>query len=608
MAETLGSRSAEYGNGRPADLSDTQLDGKQLFDLGLVGADEVGAGGWSYGTVTADPLVRGSEPIPLLEAAAERGERVLWGAARGWGESQGASLDLSRLERRLRAYGYYRTLDPGLSLKSFEARELPVPAPVVGDEGLGEAGFRERYGVGPFVDARKDRFSTIGMDVDTASWTLARGSLRAGRLPPREAVRVEECVNAFGEEVPSDPEEVFAFSAEGGPSPFGEGLDLLKIAVKARDLREGERKDAVLTFLVDASGSMAASPTGGSEGQLVVEGASRLEVVRGALGALVRALAPEDRVQIVAYSTHPYLVLPLTPARESARILGAVGSLEPSGATNLESGLDLAYRVADEAFNPRAVNRVVLCSDGVANLGARGPEEILRRVEVFARRGIYLWAVGFGLEKYDDGMLETLADRGNGKYDHVDDPARARELFQRIIPSTLQVLAADAKIQAEFDPEVVSHYRLLGYENRDIRDEDFRNDKVDAGEVGPGNTVTVLYEILRRPRAAGDLGRIFVRYRDVGTSRVEERSYPISAGVLATRLGETTDRFRFIASVAELAELLRGSYWSRDGSYARVLEVLGGLSPGFRATEQWREVAELALRAQMLTLRTLAER
>jgi Ca-activated chloride channel family protein len=495
-----------------------------------------------------------------------------------------------------------------LTPQSFAARELRVPSPTFGDEGLGAAEFRRRYGVNPFVDARTDRFSTFGMDVDTASWSLAVASLRSGKLPQREAVRVEEFVNSFGEEIPVDPQEVFAFAAEGGPSPYGEGLDLLKITVKARDLREGERKDAVLTFVLDASGSMAAALSSKEDGKLALEGASRLEVVRGALRTLVESLSPEDRVQIVAYSTNPYLVLPLTPAREAARILGAVASIEPSGATNLEAGLDLAYRVADEAFSPRAVNRVVLCSDGVANLGARGPEEILKKVEVFARRGIYLSAVGFGLGKYDDAMLETLADRGNGKYDHVDSPQRAEDIFRENLPTTLQVLAADAKIQVEFDPEVVSHYRLLGYENRDIRDEDFRNDKVDAAEVGPGSTVTVLYEIRRRSTAAGDLGRIFVRYRDVGTQRVEERSYPLSAGVLATGLAETTDRFRFVASVAELAELLRESYWSRDGSYGKVLEVLRTLGPELRSSPQWREVAEAAFRAQMLTVKALAER
>ncbi|MGQ9592665.1 MAG: YfbK domain-containing protein, partial [Planctomycetota bacterium] len=584
---------------------DTDFGGDGLLWEYLAEASEYALG------ATRRTLGYAEKLLPPQSRLADKGGAVSDGAK----SSAGLAPRLGDLERRLRAFAHYRALDPSLSFETFAARDLRVPPPAIGDEGLGAEGFRRRYGVHPFVETRLDRFSTFGMDVDTASWSLAVAHLRAGKLPPPKAVRVEEFVNSFGEDIPVDPEEVFAFAAEGGPSPFGEGLDLLKIAVKARELREGERKDAVLTFLIDTSGSMAAALSSGIEkepsgraSRKAVEGASRLEAVQGALAALLESLSSEDRVQIVAYATTPYLVLPLTPAREAERIVGAVRSIQPSGATNLEAGLDLAYRVADEAFNPRAVNRVILASDGAANLGARDPEEILKRVEVFARRGIYLSALGFGLGKYDDAMLETLADRGNGNYAHVDSPERAREILRANLPRTLQVLAADAKIQVEFDPEVVTHYRLLGYENRDIRDEDFRNDKVDAGEVGPGSTVTVLYEIRRKAAATGNLGRIFVRYRDVGTGRVEERDYPLSPGVLATRLEETTDRFRFVASVAELAELLRGSYWARDGSYAKVLEVLGGLSPEFRATAAWREVAEAALRAQALTVRELAGR
>jgi Ca-activated chloride channel family protein len=203
-------------------------------------------------------------------------------------------------------------------------------------------------------------------------------------------------------------------------------------------------------------------------------------------------------------------------------------------------------------------------------------------------------------------MLETLSNRGNGNYIHIDSRGEAQKIFQTNLPKTLSVLAQDAKIQVEFDPEVVSHYRLLGYENRDIRDEDFRDDRVDAGEVGPGTTVTVLYEILRRRSSHGDLGRIYLRYRDTGAQRVEERSYPLSPGVLATHLEETSDRFRLAASVAETAELLRKSYWARDGSYAKVLEVLRTLGPEAQSRPEVRELFELALRAQVLAVEALS--
>jgi Ca-activated chloride channel family protein len=501
----------------------------------------------------------------------------------------------------LRGYEHYRGLDGSLTWEKFEARALEVPTPSVGDEGLGQEEFRKRYGSNPFVEVARDPLSTFAMDVDTASYTLARNALASGRLPDPRTVRVEEFVNYFREDLPSDPDAAFSVFCEGGPSPFGEGLELLKIAVKARELRPGERKAAVLTFVVDVSGSMAAGGSGAPS-----EDQSRLELVRMALRTLLDSLGPADRVGLVSYGTHASLVLPHTSVRERARILGAIGGLEPGGATNVEAGLDLGYRVADEVFDPRSVNRIVLCSDGVANLGARGPEEILRKVEVFAHRGIFLSSVGFGMSKYNDRMLETLSNRGNGNYAYVDGPDEARRIFQERLVQTLDVLAQDAKIQVEFRPEVVSHYRLLGYENRDIADADFRNDKVDAGEVGPGTQVTVLYEIRRTANPSGDLGRVFLRYKDVGTQRVEEVNYPLSPGVLATDLAATSDTFRFTACVAEIAELLRDSYWSRDGSHGKVLEVLASLGAEFRARPQWAEVATLALQAQALTLARIA--
>ncbi|MGH9361110.1 MAG: vWA domain-containing protein, partial [Thermoanaerobaculia bacterium] len=314
--------------------------------------------------------------------------------------------DPSVAEGRLRAYYWARRLDRRLTPQEFKAHWFEVPPPVVGDEGLGEQGFRKRYGVHPFVDTSRDHLSTFGMDVDTASYTLARNLLRSGKLPEPKQVRVEEFVNYFREEVPTDPELVFSVACEGGPAPFGAGLDLLKITVKARELRANEVKPAVLTFAVDTSGSMNLE--------------DRLGLVRGALKTLVASLKPEDRVGIVAYDAHAYLVLPHTAAREGRRILGAIDSLAPGGGTNVEAGLELAYRVADEVFEPRAVNRVILASDGVANVGARGPDEILKKVQVFARRGIYLSAVGFGMGRYNDALLETLANQGNGNYAYVD--------------------------------------------------------------------------------------------------------------------------------------------------------------------------------------------
>jgi Ca-activated chloride channel family protein len=227
---------------------------------------------------------------------------------------------------------------------------------------------------------------------------------------------------------------------------------------------------------------------------------------------------------------------------------------------------------------------------------------LLRKVRVYADRGIYLSVVGFGEERYDDAFLERIANQGNGQYGYVSSIDDAVRLFSDNLPSALSVLARDAKIQVDFDPTVVRQYRLLGYENRDVKDEDFRNDKIDAGEVGPGSTVTAIYEVVRRPASAGDLGRVHLRYHDTSLGRVEEIDFPIPPGVVATRLEGTSERFRLLASVAELAELLRGSYFARDGALSAVLGTLATLSPATVARPEVREVIDMTLRAREITL------
>ncbi|MCP3913971.1 MAG: DUF3520 domain-containing protein, partial [bacterium] len=299
------------------------------------------------------------------------------------------------------------------------------------------------------LDAR----STFGLDVDTASYARARAALRAGKLPDPGTVRVEECINSFPEKVKVPQDKIFSVFCEGGPSPFGRDVDLLKITVKSRALRAGERRDAVLTFAVDTSGSMAHGDT--------------ISQVRSALKTLVRSLKPTDRVAVVAFSSSPFVLLPHTSVRDRERVLAAIDSLSPMGGTNVEAGLDLAYKVADESLEPRALNRIVLCSDGAANVGTRGPEKILESVKVYARRGVYLSAVGFGQKGYQDAMLQRLADEGNGNYSSGSSRKGAEEIFRKNLPSTLEVLAKNAKIQVTFDKSVIARYRLLGYEKRD---------------------------------------------------------------------------------------------------------------------------------------------
>jgi len=521
-----------------------------------------------------------------------------------------AAFDPNALERSLRGYRYFRAENPQLTFRDFLRRPAPVPAPVLTDLGLDEDLYIERYGTRPFVDCARDNLSTFGMDVDTASYTLTRARLREGKLPEADTVRVEEFLNYFKQPYTVSGEDAFGVFAEGAPEPFGStafqavnehgqdaratsraAVELLKIGIKSREARPDERKPAMLTFVVDTSGSMVRD--------------DRLELVREALKGLIGDLSPDDAVAIVGFSNEAELLLPRTQARHKQRLLDAIAALEAHGATNIEAGLNLAYRIADESYSPDAVNRMILCSDGAANVGAKGPDELLKLVKVFAGRGIDLCTIGFGMGQYHDKMMMTLADNGNGTYHFVDSQAEARKVFREQLPPHLNVLAKDAKVQVEFNPDVIARYRLLGYEKRKIADADFRNDKITAGEVAHSTLVTVMYEILRKPGSHGPLGKVYLRWKDAAYKQtvVVERNYPLSEGILVGDVRSASPELRFLACVARFAELLRGSPWVRDSSYAAVLGQLYQLPPEFRERAEWKEVQELVRRAQELSVK-----
>ncbi len=451
--------------------------------------------------------------------------------------------------------------------------------------------FFRHYGVNPFIDTEDDHLSTFAIDVDTASYTVARRFLNDGNLPDPDSVRVEEFVNFFdqGYEVPTD--DAFAIHVEGAPSPFGSANHwLMRVGLQGREIHEEQRKDATLVFTIDISGSMARE--------------DRLGLVKQSLRLMVDELRSNDEVAIVTYGDRGSVLLEPTPGRNKGEILRAIDSLSPGGSTYVEDGLKVAYKLAVEGIVPGRITRVMVLSDGVGNVGNTGPDSILNQVRQYVDEGVTLTTVGFGMGNYNDILMEQLANDGDGAYYYVDTLSEARRIFVDDLTGTLQYIARDAKVQVDFNPETVSRYRLLGYENRDVADEDFRDDTVDAGEIGAGHSVTALYELKLREGADGTLGTVYMRYEDANLDEVKEISRQFLTGDLAFSFEEASNRFQLAAAVAEFAEVLRGSYWAREGSLDTVAgeaRRLQQLMPGAS------DVAEFAgLTAQAARLRGIA--
>lgn len=441
--------------------------------------------------------------------------------------------------------------------------------------------FYKNHGTNPFIDTEDDNFSTFGMDVDTASYSVMRRYLRDGLLPPSDAVRVEEFVNAFDYNYTPPTKDTFAVHIEGAPSKFGEGkrLQLLRIGIQGRVIPDNNRKDSVLTFVIDVSGSM--------------ERENRLDLVKRALFILLNQLRPGDEVGVVVYGSNARVVLPHTGIENREYILQAINKLRPDGSTNAEAGLRMGYKLALKNSKSDCINRVILCSDGVANVGQTGPDAILKEIGNYVKEGVTLTTVGFGMGNYNDVLMEQLANKGNGSYAYVDTIKEAKRVFVENLTGTLQVIAKDAKIQVEFNPKTVSRFRLLGYENRALAHEDFRKDDVDAGEVGSGHSVTALYEIKLHENADGKLATVFIRHEDPDTQQVTEVSETIAMHQLKQSFAEASSEFQLAAAIAEYAEILKESYWAKEGSLAAVQETIEGVLSHLQAkTPQHKERQE----------------
>ncbi len=432
----------------------------------------------------------------------------------------------------------------------------------------------------PFLAVVSQPLSTFSVDVDTASYSNVRRFIQAGQKVPADAVRIEEMINYFSYRYasPGTGRDPFSVDMELTTAPWAPAHMLARIAVSARPLDVKNRKPANLVFLVDVSGSM--SPP------------NRLPLVQRSMRMLVDHLGPADRVAIVVYAGSEGLALPSTPCNRKSEIILALDRLHAGGTTNGGAGIELAYRVARENFIPGGINRIILATDGDFNVGVTSKGELLKLVEKQAKSNIFLTVLGFGMGNYKDSMLEELSNRGNGNYAYIDHLMEAKRVLVSQFGGTLVTVAKDVKLQVEFNPKLVSGYRLIGYENRLLAARDFNDDQKDAGEIGAGHTVTALYELipagmpvpgenvdpLRYQTPPGntsaavdssELMMVKVRYKDPEGDTSRLLQFPVENA--STSFGEASENTRFAVAVAGFGMLLKESKHAGDLTFEQVL-------------------------------------
>ena len=442
--------------------------------------------------------------------------------------------------------------------------------------------------------------STFSIDVDTGAYANVRRFLNEGRLPPQDAVRVEEMINYFDYDYapPSNRAAPFRVSTEVAPAPWNSSSLLLSVGIKGFEVAAEQRPAANLVFLIDVSGSM--------------NSLDKLPLLQKSFHLLTKQLGARDRVSMVVYAGSSGVVLEPTPGDQKHRIYEAVERLSAGGSTNGAQGIERAYQLAHATFMKGGINRVILATDGDFNVGTVDFEQLVDMAERERTTGVELTTLGFGTGNYNDQLMERLADAGNGNYAYIDTLSEARKVLVSQLSSTLFTIAKDVKIQVEFNPAEVLEYRLIGYENRMLAREDFNNDKVDAGEIGAGHRVTALYEVVPvgakgsvdplrygapTPKIAGngELANVKLRYKMPNADVSQLLEYPIRKSSIASA-DKLSANFRFAASVAAFGQLLRGGKYIGDFSYSDVTKLAKGAlaedSDGYR--REFVSLVELA--------------
>lgn len=437
-----------------------------------------------------------------------------------------------------------------------------------------------------FIETSKEDTSTFSIDVDTAAYTIMRRDLNNGTLPKKASVRTEAFINYFDYDYPQPKNNrPFSIRTEVGPSKFGDNKQLLHIGLQGKEIPVSEMAPTNLVFLIDVSGSMS-SP-------------HKLGLVKESLKTLLDTLRPSDTVGIVVYAGSDGVVLEPTPVEQEQKIETALEQLQSGGSTNAEAGIVSAYEMAEKAKIQGGNNRVVLVTDGDFNVGRTG-DALVDLIEKYRKKQISLTAAGYGMGNYKGGQMENLAQKGNGNYFYVDKEAEAKRIFGEDLPSTLEVIAADVKTQVEFNSDVVKKYRLVGYENRVMDNEDFEDDSKDAGEIGPGHTVTALYEVelKKEPKDQDVLARLSLRYKDQYGDSSKELNGKIRGKELFDSFDKGTTRFRFSAAAAEFAEILRDSKHSTGANFDTVVDIAKNANPD--DTEARKTFVDLVEKAKSL--------
>ena len=428
-----------------------------------------------------------------------------------------------------------------------------------------------------FQIASSTPVTTFSVDVDRAAYSNIRRFLNSGQMPPVDAVRIEEMINYFDYDYPQPTQSApLSVTTEIADSPWNPGLKLVHIGLQARKISPGNLPPSNLVFLIDVSGSMSDQ--------------NKLPLLKQAFKMLTDQLRAEDKVSIVVYAGAAGVVLPPTSGNNKIKIKEALDNLNAGGSTAGGEGINLAYKLAKENFLPKGNNRVILATDGDFNVGVSSEGELQRLIEEKREGGVSLSIMGFGMGNYKDSHVETLADKGNGNYSYIDNIQEAQKVFVQEFGGTLFTVAKDVKLQIEFNPRYVQAYRLIGYENRSLKNEEFHDDKKDAGDMGSGHTVTALYEIIptgtesaylakmdtlkyQKTTPNGDSEELLtlkIRYKKPESENSVLLDFPVKN--VSKALASTSENFRFSAAVAEFGLLLRRSDYKGNAQYSEVIK------------------------------------